>query len=184
MKQIGFHGYPVVWCEAFNMILSKVVFDTKGRRNREIKSMESQTFFSVGKHCLFNDDLSRTDYTLNTFWLKRHISIFSSLIQTIERAGYVWGKRHFVSFNYTVQLSNDPRLCSQTWHLGLRTVLPCSILVWFPHAEPGRRLWENPFVKLTVFHGYRQLLSKEGFWVIMCLTKRNMQPVFRRILHT
>lgn len=44
----------------------------------------------------------------------------------------------------------------------IRTDLPCSIPAWFPHAEPGRQLWENPFVKLTVLHGHRQHLSMKG----------------------
>lgn len=51
----------------------------------------------------------------------------------------------------------------------------------------GRRLWENPFVKLASLHGYRQPLSMGAFWVIRCLTRRSTQHVlekgFRRILH-
>lgn len=53
-----------------------------------------------------------------------------------------------------------------------------SCLIFPCRTDAGRRLWENPFVKLTVFHGYRQPLSMGGFWVIICLTKRSVPPVF------
>ena len=60
---------------------------------------------------------------------------FSCYVILTMGGGNDWDKQHFVSLNHMVWLRNDPRLCSQTWHLGLRTDLPRSVPPWFSHAE-------------------------------------------------
>lgn len=171
------------------MNLIKVVFDTKGRRDREggkkrIKRLDWGTFKCHWSQApaywqalfAFNDGLSGTDYALNTCWLKRCISIFPVMWYGQWGGGFGsndWDKQHFVSLNHTVWLRNDPRLCSQTWHLGLRTDLPRSVPPWFSHAERAQ-VDGHERIHLSNSQSFTAIDSRcqwEGFELLCALPK-------------